>query len=98
MGMGNVGFISSLINFDKRIIKKLNIIQGYPRCKASVKQGGEPKVNIKDPYRTSFMKKTDDSNSIVLETKKLSEKMKNMKEVKTGRKVNITSGPSKEKS
>lgn len=37
------------------------------------------------------MEKIDDVGRVVLEKKKLSEKMKDMKEVKTGQKVNITS-------
>ena len=37
------------------------------------------------------MEKIDYAGRVVLEKKKLSEKMKDMKEVKTGQKVNITS-------
>ncbi|CAH1422654.1 unnamed protein product [Lactuca virosa] len=71
-------------------MEKLNNIRSVPRSKDSSKKGGEPKVNIKYPYQTGFLEKTYDVDRVVLEKKKLSEKMKDMKEVKTGRKVNIT--------
>lgn len=93
-----VGHVGQIVDGKlKPIIEKMNNIQGVPRSGTFVKQGGEPKVNIKDPYQTGFMEKTNDVDRIVLEKKKFSKKMKNMKEVNTCWEVNITFGLGKGK-
>ncbi|CAH1446058.1 unnamed protein product [Lactuca virosa] len=53
-------------------------------------------VNLRNPYETGKMAKSD-AAKVVLEKQSLKDKLKNFREVKTGRKGNVSSGSGKGK-
>ncbi|CAH1433987.1 unnamed protein product [Lactuca virosa] len=67
------------------------------RREASSQKGGELEVSLNNLYQTGFMKKTKEVDSIKLKKKTLDEKFKNTKEVKTGRRDNVSSSSGKGK-
>lgn len=78
----------------KPILSKLSDISNVTSSRATSQQEGErwvfPEVNIKNPYQTSPMKKNSDK--IHLEKRTLEEKLKDLKEKKTGQKGNVAFG------